>query len=256
MFFNDVRISRLPPGKIDARNIQTIDSGDFSKTVAERPYRNGKHVVAGRKNVGDGRLLPGCAGSRVGQHRRGGLEEILQTGGNPAHNGGKLWPAVVNHGIGHGLQDFLRNGHRPRDAQILRWNGLARLDLRDRDSFALSNGHLLLRLYRQNRPVMLRKNTSHNKKIRRITTALSAALLITLQTKYSIHRKPVSWGASASRSTRSPATVSCPSFSLHLCLCACVRLSVRLSNLTPLVSLWMHSLAIKPSPPVAISPSA
>src|SRR5229473_2134345 len=96
------------------------------------------------------------------------------------------WPAVVNHGIGHGLQDFLRNGHRPRDAQILRWNGLARFDLRDRDSFALLNSHLLLRLYRQNRPVMLRKNTSYNKKIRRITAVLPAALLITLQTKYSI----------------------------------------------------------------------
>src|SRR5260370_11814920 len=136
---DDVRVSGLAPGKLNARDLQAIALGDGREAIAEGPNGDRHHAIARGKKVGNGALLAACARSSVGQHGRGSLKEILQARGDAAHDGSELGSAMVDHRSRQLCQHLCGYRSRAGDAQVLLGNGSARLYLWYGNSFSFGD---------------------------------------------------------------------------------------------------------------------
>src|SRR5579863_5097194 len=145
-FCDDIRISSLSPGELNARHIQSIYSGDFCEAIAEGSNRNSNNMVARREEIDHRAFLAASTGGRIGQDWLFRLEKILQTGTYAAQYSSELWSAMVDHWLCLCLKCFSGNHRWARNAQVLIGDRGAGFHLWNRNRLFFLGGHTFLHL--------------------------------------------------------------------------------------------------------------
>ena len=113
-----IRNRCLAPLVLETVDLAAVRLCDLRPAVAERAARDDANPLAGRAEVGDGRLHPAGAAGGVHEHLVLRAEDLLEPLEAALVDDPEVRPAMVNHRLRHRREHLRRHGRRPGREEI------------------------------------------------------------------------------------------------------------------------------------------